>query len=197
MRIGILGGTFDPPHKGHLAVAETCLRELNLDEVLFLPASRNPLKDKEETSPNRARLEMVKLAIAGHAGFALSDMDITRGGRSYAVDTLSELHMVRQADYWFILGADAAKLLPQWKQPERLVRLCRIALVARPALQGEPDILRKFPPFLAQAVDVVRMEPVDISATTIRERIEEKRDVSSMVPAPVLDYIRANRLYES
>ncbi len=196
MRRGVLGGTFDPPHLGHLAVAGACLKELQLDEVLFLPANRNPLKEREVISPAKVRMEMVRRAIGGHDKFALSDMDVTRGGNSYAVDTLTELQMVDPGEYWFILGSDAVRNLPQWKAPARLLKLSRIAVVSRPSF-AESLVLRRLPPEIRSGIDLVPMEPVDVSATQVRERVKEGRDVSSMVPQTVLNYIRENRLYES
>jgi nicotinate-nucleotide adenylyltransferase len=196
MRVGVLGGTFDPPHVGHIAAAEACLSELHLDEVLFLPANQNPLKEGEPTSPARTRMEMVKLAIEGHERFSISDIEVTRGARSYAVDTLTELHMVQPAEYWFILGADTLRLLPQWKAPERLLKMCRIALVSRPPYRDSEVVARLGAPFKA-AIDVVHMDPVDITATRIRERVRDGHDISTAVAPAVLTYIRANRLYEN
>src|SRR3954471_14443433 len=106
MRIGILGGTFDPPHSAHLALAHKALDELRLDEVMFLPVNRNPLK-KIKMSPAKDRLEMVKLAIRDEPNFSVSDIEIARGGPSYAIDTMNELTYARPAEYWFILGSDA------------------------------------------------------------------------------------------
>src|SRR5438045_2029390 len=117
MRIGILGGTFDPPHLGHLALANAAREHLKLDEVIFMPASRNPIKKGTQTPPKQ-RLEMVKRTVEGHPGLAYSDLEITRGGPSYAVDTLTELSFAKPAEYWFLVGADALKDLPTWKQPE-------------------------------------------------------------------------------
>src|ERR1700722_59500 len=107
MRIGVLGGTFDPPHLGHLALARAALRQLELDEVLFLPANRNPLKTGKGGTPAKHRLAMIDLMLKNEPTMAYSDMEITRGGPSYAVDTLNELHAVRPAEYWFLMGADS------------------------------------------------------------------------------------------
>src|SRR4051794_25149699 len=103
MKIGILGGTFDPPHTGHLSVARAALEQLELDEVLFLPASRNPLKSRKVVTPAKHRLGMVEALVRNEEKMAVSDMELTRGGISYTVDTLGELHMVQPAEYWFLM----------------------------------------------------------------------------------------------
>src|ERR1041384_5745403 len=102
MKIGILGGTFDPPHNGHLAFAEAAVQTLELDEVLFIPANRNPLKPEKRQASAKDRLEMVRLMVEGKPQMAVSDIEIRRGGPSYAVETLDELHFVSPAEYWFL-----------------------------------------------------------------------------------------------
>jgi nicotinate-nucleotide adenylyltransferase len=196
MRVGILGGTFDPPHNGHLKLAHTAIEALNLDEVIVLPANANPLKVNRDMSAGARRLEMCRLAIEGEAKLAVSDIELTRGGKSYAVDTLSELHMVQAADYWFILGMDALKGLPQWKAPTRLIKLTRIAAVTRPP-RSDADTLRRLPPEIVDAVDIIAMDPLPISSTDIRERIRSGRDIRGLLPQRVLDYIRRNKLYQA
>ena len=116
MKYGILGGTFDPPHIGHMLIAQEARRQLGLDEVLWVPANKNPIKRGRQSSP-RARLEMCRLATQGVEGMAVSDVETSRGGESYAVDTLEELKMVMPGDYWFIAGMDAVAQLPTWKDP--------------------------------------------------------------------------------
>jgi len=196
MKIGVLGGTFDPPHNGHIAIADACLAQLSLDEIIFLPSNLNPLKFREIVTPAPIRVRMLQKLLAGHPNFAISDMDVTRGGKSYAVDSLAELHMVRPADYWFVMGTDAVKLLPQWKSPARLLKLCRVAMVTRPPL-NENEILARLPHDFAPHIDPVHIPPIDISSTMIRDRIHEKRDVSALVPAAVMSFIRENKLYQA
>ena len=110
MKTGVLGGTFDPPHYGHLELAKAAKAQLGLDEVMFVPANRNPLKTRK-TASAKHRLRMVELEIEDEEGLSVSDIEITRGGPSYAVDTLEELKMVRPGEYWFIVGADALETL--------------------------------------------------------------------------------------
>jgi nicotinate-nucleotide adenylyltransferase len=194
MRIGVFGGTFDPPHNGHLAVAEACLRELALDEILFLPTNQNPLKKRDRSTPAKVRLQMLRRILKDKGRMAISDMDITRGGKSYAVDTMEELQVARPADYWFIMGTDAARMLPQWKNPERLLRLCRIAIVTRPTV-AESEILIRMPAEWKSHIDVVRMPAVDVSSSLIRDRFAAGREVSLLLPRSVEEFVRENKLY--
>jgi len=195
MKIGILGGTFDPPHMGHLALARAALATLDLDEVMFLPANRNPLKTRRDVTEPSQRLEMVRLAIAGEPAFSVSDMEITRGGPSYTVDTLSELQMIRQADFWFIIGADALKTIPDWKSPNRIAKLCRLAVAVRPPMTDH-DVAARIPDLFDGRVDLVPIQPVDVSSTEIRERIRAGRPVTGMLDPKVEDYIRRHKLYK-
>jgi nicotinate-nucleotide adenylyltransferase len=193
-RIGILGGSFDPPHKGHLAVAKAALEALSLDEVILLPTNRNPLK-KTRTAPSEHRMEMTKLLVRKEPNVAVSDIEITRGGVSYAVDTVAELQMVQPSQYWFIMGSDALKELEAWKSPERLMKMCRIAVVNRNPAKGfvfPHGFPEEFKPF----IDVVPMPYNSASSTEVRERILKKSDLSAFLPEAVISYIRANKLYQ-
>jgi nicotinate-nucleotide adenylyltransferase len=194
MKIGILGGTFDPPHAGHMSLAQNARAALNLDEVIWMPANNNPLKQKGKSSPARHRLEMVRLFVEGEAGMAVSNIEITRGGQSYAVDTLSELQYVRPADYWFIVGADSLRTVVKWKQPERLLRLCRLAAAVRPPV-NTTEALLLVPQQLRSAIDLIEMKPLDISATEIRSLVGSGQSIERWVAKPVIKYIQENKLY--
>ena len=194
MRIGILGGTFDPPHKGHMNLAETALAQLELDEVVWIPAFQNPLKNKTASSHAKQRLEMVKLAVADNPRMAVSDVEIERRGPSYAVDTVSELQYVRPADYWFIVGADSLKTLTKWKQPERLLRLCRIAAAIRPPV-NPVEALLLLPPHFRDLIDLIEMKPTEISATEIRANVAKGSAIEPWVAKPVIKYIQEKGLY--
>jgi nicotinate-nucleotide adenylyltransferase len=196
MRIGVIGGTFDPPHLGHLALAQTAREQLELDEVLFMPANRNPLKTRKVQTPSKQRLEMVQRMIADKEGLAVSDLEITRGGPSFTVDTITELKMANPADYWFLLGADAMKGLPDWKQPERLLKLCRLGVAVRPPTT-ESDVIMRLPADIRERVDIIKMKPIDVSATEVRDRVSKGQSVAHWVPPEVLQYIRENKLYRS
>ena len=194
MRIGIIGGTFDPPHTGHMALAKAAVESLQLDEVLFLPANRNPFKLNSTPVAAKHRLAMVQRMIDQEPGMAVSDMELTRGGTSYTVDTLGELQMVRPAEYWFILGLDAVKGLTEWRNPQRLLRLCRLGVAVRPP-DSEEGILSRVPEQFRDKVDIVKMQPLDVSSTDIRDRIARGINVSPWVAPAVCKYIQDNRLY--
>ena len=195
MRIGILGGTFDPPHLGHIALARAAIETLQLDEVMFLPVFRNPLKKSKQTGA-RQRLEMVTTAIESEPNVSVSDIEIQRGGASYAVETLQELTYVQPADYWFLLGSDALKTIGQWKQPEKLLRMCRLGVVLR-GMTDRDQLLASVPEYVAPAVDWIQMPPVDISATDLRQRILEGKPVAQWMNPKVLQYVQKNKLYRS
>ncbi len=193
LKVGILGGTFDPPHAGHVALAKAAREHLGLDEVIFMPAARNPNKRGEQTHPKQ-RLEMVRRTVEGHEGLAYSDLEITRGGPSYAVDTLSELSFAQPGEYWFILGADALRDLPKWKQPERLIRLCRLAVALRTPLT-ESDVMGRLPNEYRQRVDLIPMKSVEASATTIRALVARNQVPTQWLAPEVIKYIREQKLY--
>ncbi len=194
MKIGILGGTFDPPHNGHLSLALAAREHLGLDEVILLPANRNPNK-RGKLTPSAQRLEMTKLLVEDHEGLAVSDMEITRGGLSYMVDTLTELTFAQPADYWVLMGADALKNLPAWKQPERLLKLARIGVALRPPLI-ESEVVGRLPSDVRARVDLIPMPPMDLSSTDLRGIISRNQPASLYLPAKVLKYIQEQRLYK-
>ena len=195
MRIGILGGTFDPPHNGHLAVARTAMKELALDELLFVPAAKNPLKDRGPRASAEDRLAMLGLLVASEPAMGVVDLELQRGGQSYTVDTVNDLQLVRPADYWFILGADALKGLDEWKQPAKLLRMCRLAVVARTSATGSSIAMRVSEAY-RDRVDVVRMTPLDVSSTEIRNRLAQRKTIAPYVPPAVLAYIEEKGLYQ-
>lgn len=194
MKIGIIGGTFDPPHLGHLALAEAALAQLELDEVLFIPANRNPMKSGKAGATAKQRAAMVDLMIRREPHMAYSDMEIARGGQSYTVETLADLQMVQPADYWFIMGADALKGLPEWKNPLRLIKLCRIAAAIRPPHSLQETLVR-LPEEMRPFVDPIEMTGMDVSSTDLRDKIARGITVSPWLAPEVLQYINANKLY--
>lgn len=193
MKLGVLGGTFDPPHIGHLRIAEASLNGLGLDEVILMPAARNPLKERPNAS-GRDRLEMVRRLVSERSGMAVSDLEITKGGASYAVETMAELQMARPAEYWFIVGADAAKEIGQWKQPAKLLKLCRLGVVLRRPLT-KSQLLAAVPEEARASMDFIEMEPLDVSATDIRDRIARGLSADPWIPPQVLQYIKQCHLY--
>lgn len=194
MRIGILGGSFDPPHNGHLAIAKAAQAALQLDEVLFVPARINPNKTRTPLANTHQRLEMVRLAIQGEPTFAVSDVEVLRRGPSYTIETLDALTAVMPAEYWLIMGADAVYGFDTWRRPERIIRLARIALVRR----HEDDwskIMERVPILARSVIDEVPMASVDVSSTEIRLAISSKKSVDGKLPKAVLQYIREQKLY--
>jgi nicotinate-nucleotide adenylyltransferase len=194
MRYGVFGGTFDPPHLGHVAFARAASEALALDEVLWVPANRNPDKDRPGQSSARARLRMVELCVADEDGMSVSDIELVRGGRSYTVDTLEELAMVRPGDYWLLVGADALASVPKWRRYEHLLRLCRFAACARASRTLEP-VPFLVPVELAERTDVVPLEAAEVSSTLVRERVFHGHPVDRYLKPAVLNYIQQSRLY--
>ena len=198
MNIGVLGGTFDPIHIGHLILVEEVRARLNLAEILFVPAGQPWLKVDSPISPAVHRVEMVRLAIADKAYFKLSTMEIERAGPTYTVDTIAELKAQLGAgdELFFILGWDNLAELPRWRQPSRLIRMCRLAAVPRPDYPL-PDLkaLEASIPGLSQRVIVMDKPEIDISAFAIRNRVARGLSISHLVPEPVDEYIRQHKLY--
>jgi len=198
MNIGVMGGTFDPIHNGHLIVAEEVRTRLDLAEVLFVPAGQPWLKPDSPVSAAEHRVEMVRLAIANKPYFKLSTTEIERAGSSYTVDTIAELQGRLGAgdELFFILGWDSLAELPKWKEPSRLIKMCRLVAVPRPGYPI-PDLnaLEALIPGLSQKVIVMGKPEIDISASDIRNRIAQGLSIHHLVPEPVERYISRNKLY--
>ena len=192
-----MGGTFDPIHNGHLAVAEEVRVRLNLAEILFVPVGQPWLRIDRPISPAEHRVAMVRLAITGKPYFKLSTMEIERPGPTYTVDTMVELQAQfgSGADLFFILGWDSLVQLPEWKEPSRLITLCRLVAVPRPGC-AKPD-LKEFEsliPGLARRVVLMDKPEIDISASDIRERVARGLSIRHLVPESVERYIKQNKL---
>ncbi len=198
MNIGVLGGTFDPVHLGHLIVAEETRARLNLAEILFVPAGQPRLKTNNLISPAEHRVQMVRLAIAGEPYFKLSTMEIERAGPSYTVDTMAELKgQIGAGDkLFFILGWDNLMQLPQWYEPSRLVTMCRLVPVPRVGYPS-PDFnsLEAAIPGLSQSIIMLDTPQIEISSSEIRDRVARGLSIHHLVPEPVERYIREHRLY--
>lgn len=193
MKIGILGGTFDPIHNGHLDLAEAAIESLELDEVVFIPAARNPLK-KRGAASQKQRLEMVQIAIKDQPQYLVSDIELSRGGASYMVDTLMELQYVKPGDYWLLMGTDSLRTFSEWKNYLKILRLCRLGVAMRPP-QTQTEVETYVDPEILSKVDWIKMEPSEVSSTGIRHRLEEGKVTSHWMPASVSSYIRENKLY--
>ena len=200
MNIGVMGGTFDPIHMGHLIVAEEVRARLNLAEILLVPAGQPWLKMDSPISPTEHRVHLVRLAIADKPHFKLSTMEIERPGATYTVDTMAELQAQLGAsnDLFFILGWDSLAELPQWKEPSRLITMCQLVVVPRPGYP-RPDLkaLEALIPGLSQRVIIMDKPEIDINASEIRDRVAQGLSISHLVPEPVDEYIKRHKLYLS
>ena len=200
MKTALYGGSFDPPHLGHLAIARQVLERFAVDCLVFLPASHSPLKEDAPTATDAQRLEMLRLATKGEPRFAVSDVEIAKGGISYTVDTLRAWREREPgSDLLFIAGLDSLLTLHAWREPLEIVRLCTFVTFRRPGfplpspeeLKLPPDIARQL---LAQVVDGPL---VDVSSSDIRERAAKGENLEGLVPHPVATYIAANNLYRT
>lgn len=194
MTIAILGGTFDPPHLGHLFLAECARHQFALERVLFMPAGDPYHKEARGVSPAAHRIEMTRLAVEGNAAFALDDRECHRDGPTYTVDTLEELAAEGSRDLLLILGADAIADMPNWKDVPRMAALARIAVAPRERTEAELATLarRAGLPGIPAVID---MPPLAISSTLIRERAARGEPVRYLVPDAVDGYIRRHALY--
>lgn len=195
MKRGILGGTFDPVHLGHLLLAETAREALQLDRVTFVPAAEPWRKAARSVSPAEHRLAMVRLAIAGNEGFDVSTIEIDRGGPSYTVDTLAELRNTGD-DLYLILGGDALADLPHWRHASDIPRHAHIVAAERPGVD-EPSIRAAAAGVrgMAERLIVLPMPLIDISATDIRRRGRVGLSLRYRTPEPVMRYIGEHALY--
>ncbi|GAB4424459.1 MAG: nicotinate-nucleotide adenylyltransferase [Chloroflexi bacterium OHK40] len=195
-RIGIYGGTFDPIHIGHLAIAEEARVALGLSRVMVVPAARQPLKGAEG-APAEHRLAMARLACADNPAFVVDDLELRRPPPSYTIDTLRALaaRLGPTAELYFVLGADAARDLPRWRSADAILALARIAVVGRPGTTLHLPSLAAALPAAVGRVTLLPGPHLDISSTELRRRIAENRPVRYLVPEPVRAYIAAHGLY--
>lgn len=198
MNIGVLGGTFDPIHMGHLIVAEEIRGQLDLAEVLFVPAGEPWLKMNNSISSAEHRVQMVRLAIADEPAFKLSTMEIERAGPSYTIDTIAQFNSQMGAGdkLFFILGWDNLMQLPQWREPSRLVQMCSLVAVPRVGYPS-PDLntLEAAIPGLSQSAILLHTPQIEISSSEIRSRVARGLSIHHLVPEPVEKYIREHNLY--
>ena len=198
MDTGVLGGTFDPVHVGHLIIAEEARIRLGLSQVVFVPAGQPWLKQDSDISSGEHRLEMIRLAIAPNAFFRASTVDLERPGPSYTVDTLADLkrELGQEGNLYFILGLDALAGLPTWKEPQKIVELCYLVAAKRAeAMDVDMDSLERSIPGISSRVIILDNPLIDISSSDIRHRVAEGKSIHEMVPEAVERHIREKRLY--
>lgn len=188
MRLGILGGTFDPPHFGHLLAAVDAVERLTLDRLVLVPAAVQPLKSGKATAPAHDRLAMTRLLVADDARFEVDPLEIERAGLSFSVDTLAEFaRRFPAAERFFLVGADVLRTFDRWREPERVLTLATLAVMTRD--DGSPS-----PALPARAV-AVPSRRVDVSSTEVRARVAAGRSLRGFVPDSVAAYIAAHGLY--
>ncbi|HKV85323.1 MAG TPA: nicotinate-nucleotide adenylyltransferase [Ktedonobacterales bacterium] len=202
-RYGIFGGTFDPPHIGHLVLAQETLVHLNLERVWFVPTGTPPHKPDRPISPQDDRRAMVERAIAGNERFALSAIELARGGPSYSVDTLDQMRREWGVDVYMclIMGWDMLAYLPHWREPERvLATVDCVAAVRRPGVSSAPDEMERLAralPGLSAKLTVVPAPLMEVSASDIRRRVASDVPIRYLVPDPVRSYIERRGLYRA
>lgn len=197
-RIGIYGGTFSPPHNGHLSAARAFMEQMWLDLLYVIPTALPPHKEMEEPVSTADRLEMCRLAFGGIEGAYVSDMEIVRGGKSYTVDTLRELSGDDRR-LFFLCGTDMMLTLDEWRSPEEIFRLCYPVYIRRDNDRSlDARIVQKISDYQNRFGKVVRRivtDPIVLSSSGIRETIRAGGSVAAMVPASVEKYISDNHLY--
>lgn len=198
MRIGVLGGTFDPIHIAHLAAAEDVRVRFDLERVVFVPAGLPPHKLHLPVISTEHRLNMVRLAIADNPHFVLSRVDVDRFGPSYTVDTIELLRdeYGPMAELYFIMGSDSLAELLTWHKPERLIRLCRIVALIRPGYRVDLKELNRLLPGAIARVQLLEMPLLQISSTDLQRRVRMGLPIKYLVPPAVEAYIRQHKLYQ-
>ena len=219
MRLGLLGGTFNPVHNGHLAIARQTREALALDRVLFIPTNDPPHKPYQSLAPAKDRYEMVRLAIGSDPMLAISDVELRRSGKSYSVDTVRLLQQDygAQAQLYFLIGLDAFLDFPTWREPDTLLTLCSFIVISRPGLSFQTlSTLPLLPPLSqqslldldggritkltvqtgTQSLTCLRLPPTDISASAIRSKIRQHAPTANLLPPSVESYILQHHIYE-
>ena len=191
MRVCIFGGTFDPPHIGHLLIAQTVCEAENFDKILFMPANRPP--HKKNISGVEDRLAMLNIAIEGNPNFEISDLEIKRGGVSYTIDTLKALKpsiITEEDDLFYLIGSDSLLELSRWKEPRDILKNCNVVVAIRPGFRPS-DI----PAWILHRIQFANVPRFEISSSNIRTRWRENKTIRYLVTLPVWEYINQNQLY--
>ena len=196
LRVGMLGGTFDPPHHAHLALAAAAHTALRLDRVVFVPTGDPWRKRHRDVTPASARLEMVLAATAPFAWAEVSAIEVDHAGPSYTADTLAALVEPGEA-WWFIMGADALADMPHWHEPQRIIEHARLAVARRPDVDGPlvSEELRRAVPRVEEHIDLLDMPMLEIAATDIRRRVREGESTEFLIPTAVREVIDRLGLY--
>lgn len=196
MRIGVLGGTFDPPHLGHLLLAEQAHEQLRLDKTLWIPAADPPHKQNLAITHVEHRLAMLRLAIEGNNHFAVSLADVNRPGPHFTADLLDILHgEYPTSELFFLIGGDSLRDLATWHQPQRIIDTAKIAVMTRPDAEYDLDMLEAALPGLRERLHFVESPLIEIAGSTIRQQVRAGQSIRYLVPDAVNSYIRDHQLY--
>jgi nicotinate-nucleotide adenylyltransferase len=195
-RVGVLGGTFDPIHVGHLHMADTLRDALGLERIVWVPAGRPPHKAGQIVSSDRDRLAMLRLALQGAPRDVISRVDLDRVGPSYTADMLELLRVeLAPATLVFLMGEDSLRDLPTWHDPERILRAAELAVVGRPGIDVDLETVAHVIPGIRERVHVIPSTEMDISSSDIRRRVRAGEPIQGLVPPRVEEYIRTHGLY--
>jgi nicotinate-nucleotide adenylyltransferase len=193
VNIGVFGGTFDPPHTGHIVVAEQVRQQMNLEKIILVPCAIPPHKREREISPGVHRLEMLRLAVKNHPGLDISTYELDRGGVSYTVDTLTELRrMMPDASFFLLVGMDNIADFATWKDPDRILMLAHLIVMTRPGFPAESRMFDE-----ESNISVCAVPAVDVSSSEIRGRVSRGEAIHGLVPESVEQYIHHHRLYRN
>lgn len=198
MKIGIMGGTFDPIHMGHLIAAEHARENMGLDEIWFMPSHQPPHKSDVPQATAEQRLQMLELAIQSHPAFRTTDIEYRRTGKSYTVDTVHQLtDLFPKHSFYFIIGADMVHFLPKWYKIDEIDKHVRFIGLSRPGFSLDSAAFDKESQALLGKVHFVPMPLIEISSTLVRESLKRGKSVRYLIPEPVRQFIEEGRLYES
>lgn len=193
MNICLFGGTFDPPHIGHLIIAESILSDLDINKIIFIPSSIPPHKPLHSYSSASSRVEMLQISIKGTPAFQISDIELNRPGASYSVDTIKQIKSqmsLSKEELYFVIGGDSLVEFQMWKKPNEILSLAQVIIAPRPSFTK--DMVK--PEFLEQ-VQFLDTPQIDISSSMIRERVREKKSIRYYVIPEVLEYIQEKGFY--
>ncbi len=193
MKVCLFGGTFDPPHLGHLIIAQTIFEAENFDQIVFVPAYQPPHKNGMKISPVDQRLEMLKIAISENPNFIMSDLEIQRKGLSYSIDTIIDYkkqNNLNSDELFYLMGSDSLKQFKKWKDTKKIIDECRVIVAIRPGFRPS-DI----PNWILAKIQFASIPRIEISSTTIRNRWIDNKTIRYMVTESVWQYINKNKLY--
>lgn len=198
LRVGLLGGSFDPPHIGHLILAEEARDQLRLDAVFFAPAGQQPLKVGQAVTAVADRVRMTELAIAGNPHFQLSRGDVDRPGPHYTIDLVQIVAagLPPGSELYFLMGFDSLADLPRWREPAQLIRTAQLVALTRPGVPVDWDALEANLPGVRERVRLLDMPEIEIASRDLRERVRTGRSIRYMVPDSVRAYIEEEWLYK-